>query len=56
MSENQSDLSAILVIEDNPAQLTTLCAILKEEGFRPVACATKECEIVSYSKNMVIFQ
>jgi len=32
--------SAMLVIEDNPAQLETLLNILEDAGFQPIGCAT----------------
>lgn len=40
MNEQRDVSSAILVIEDNPAQLTTLIDILENEGFHPMACIT----------------
>jgi len=36
----QRPLANILVVEDDEAQRQTLCDILRQEGFEPVACAT----------------
>ena len=35
----QRPLANVLVVEDNEAQRRTLCDILSQEGFEPIACA-----------------
>ncbi len=39
------DTSAVLIVEDNPAQLETLTNILEDAGFQPVGCATGRAAI-----------
>lgn len=36
--EKQAGPQPVLVVEDNPSQIKTLCDILEDEGFRPIAC------------------
>ena len=47
----QAQLSRVLIVEDNAAQLSTLTAILEDEGFVVSGCPTAHAALTQMQRN-----